>query len=266
MAPGQRGSLYVRQAAARVTILVSAIAGRAPQPTVPFMQPPSLALVEDDEIASAVLLSVLRQQGVPSVQRFADSEELLAHPSAFDFGFYLVDLGLPGIDGVDLIRVLRRRSQAGVVVVSARSAEDAFEACLQAGADMFLAKPVRPEQLRAAVGAVYRRAAAPARPDAQGWRVDTRAGVLVAPDGARIRHSATEMALLLCFAESLGAPVTRERLLDCLDPVARGAAGNQVHAAIYRLRRRIQAGTPVAVPLVSHSRVGYVFLAPLATV
>ncbi len=227
------------------------------------MQPTSLALVEDDDISATFLQQLLHQQGIANVQRFTDSDELLSHPSAFDFGFYIVDLGLPGIDGVDLIRVLRRRSSAGVLVVSGRMASDVLEACLGAGADMVLTKPVRLEQVTAAVTAVHRRAGATGT-HAPGWRLDLKAGVLVAPDGARIMHSATEMALLACFAQAGGSPVTRERLMECLDPAARRTPGNQVHAAIYRLRRRIQSGTAVDVPLVSQSGVGYVFRAPLS--
>jgi DNA-binding response OmpR family regulator len=228
------------------------------------MIPARLALVDDDAEYSEFLAQYLREAGV-TVERFADSTDLLAHADAFGYDFYVVDLMLPGIDGVDLIKVLRRRTAAGVLVVSGRLAPDVFKAVISAGADMYLSKPVQFEQVLLAVKAVQRRAA-PAVPGVAPWRLDRRARQLQAPDGARIDLSETDVSVLDCFVAAAGEPVTRESLLERLGRAPAGDQADGLNATIYRLRRRIERSTPAIVPLQSKSRVGYVFKAPLTAV
>ena len=83
------------------------------------MLPKTLALIDDDAEYSDGLSRYLRENGV-GVDAFADSNDLLAHPDHPDpyaYAFYVTDLMLPGVDGANLIKVLRRRTNAGVVVV-----------------------------------------------------------------------------------------------------------------------------------------------------
>jgi two-component system OmpR family response regulator len=173
-----------------------------------------------------------------------------------------VDLMLPGVDGVELIRILRRRTTAGVLVVSGRLAPDVFESVVNAGADMYLAKPVQFEQVTLAVKAVHRRAVT-TREQAASWKLDRRASELVAPDGARIALSEADLAVMDCFAQANGGTVSRETLRQRLGRPDDAPSDNALHATIYRLRRRIERATPVVVPLQSQSRVGYVFKAAL---
>jgi two-component system OmpR family response regulator len=225
------------------------------------MFPKTLALVDDDAEFSEFLAQYLRGQGV-TVQVFHDSSDLLADPGAYDHDFYVLDLMLPGVDGVEMIRILRRRTQAGVLVVSGRVAQDVFDQVITAGADMHLTKPVRFEQVALAVKAVQRRAVA-AREQASHWKLDSRAGELIAPDATRISLSDTDVAVMQCFVKAQGAVVSRETLRDTLGRPGGEESDNALHATIYRLRRRIERATPVVVPLQSQSRVGYVFRATL---
>jgi len=227
------------------------------------MLPHTLALVDDDAEFSEFLGQHLREQGV-QVRVFHDSSDLLADPGAYDHEFYVLDLMLPGVDGVELIRILRRRTQAGVLVVSGRVAPDVFDQVITAGADMHLTKPVRFEQVVLAVKAVQRRAVA-AREQASSWRLDAKASELIAPDGVHIGLSETDLAVMQCFAQAQGAAVSREALRAALGHTGtEGDPDNVLHATIYRLRRRIEKATPVVVPLQSQARVGYVFRARLA--
>ena len=226
------------------------------------MLPKTLALVDDDSEFSEFLAQDLQQRGV-AVRVFGDSNDLLADREAYDFDFYVVDLALPGVDGVELIRILRRRSGAGLLVVSGRLAPDVFEQVITAGADMYLAKPVRFAQVALAVEAVQRRAAASLEQQHQ-WKLDQRASELIAPDGTRVALSVTDLAVMACFVEANGATVTRETLRQHLGRASPGESENVLHATIYRLRRRIERATPMVVPLQSQSRVGYVFRATLS--
>jgi DNA-binding response OmpR family regulator len=227
------------------------------------MLPSQLALVDDDAEFGDYLGGFLRERGV-DVSVFHDSAELLTASRPFDFPFYVLDLTLPDVDGLELLRILRRRSTAGVLVVSGRLAPDVFESALQAGADMYLAKPIRFEQVALAIKAVHRREQA-ARTGAASWRLDRRGQVLLAPDGTRIEVSETDLLVLECFLDAQGGTVARDTLKQRLKHGDQDDADNLLHATIYRLRRRIEKATPMMVPLQSQTRVGYIFKATLTS-
>jgi DNA-binding response OmpR family regulator len=227
------------------------------------MLPSTLALIDDDVEYTEFLSQYLRERGV-AVDVFGDSNRFLAHTAPYDYDFYVVDLMLPGIDGIDLIKVLRLRSQAGVLVVSGRLAPDVFAQVVDAGADMYLTKPVQFEQVTLAIKAVQRRAAN-AVPQANPWQLDRKARQLIAPDGAIVDLSETDQRVMDCFVDANGADVTRESLRQRLGQDDQEGS-DSLNATIYRLRRRIEKATPIVVPLQSKSRVGYVFRAPLRAI
>lgn len=228
------------------------------------MLPTTLALVDDDQEYGDFLAQYLRDLGV-RVDVFVDSNLLLAHPGAYDFGFYVVDLMLPGIDGVNLVKILRLRTNAGILVVSGRLAPEVFDEVLTAGADMYLAKPVTFSQVALAVKTVQRRVHAP-QAAATGWTLDRRARQLVAPDGACVDLSDGDQKMLECFVQAEGEVVSRETLQSSMGRDSVDESTDGVYAAIYRLRRRIERATPGNVPLQSKARVGYVFRASLRAV
>lgn len=225
------------------------------------MLPKTLALIDDDSEYAELLAEFLRERGV-QVRVYADSNDLLGHPQPLDHDFYVVDLMLPGIDGVDLIKILRKRTRAGVLVVSGRLGSDVFRNVISVGADMYLAKPVQFEQIEVAITAVHRRAVE-AQSSALQWRLNRTARTLVAPDGARVELSDADLAVLECFVEAEGGVVTRGLLRQRLGRGDDTEGADGINATIYRLRRRIERATPSLVPLQSKTRVGYVFQAPL---
>ncbi|MBW8831679.1 MAG: response regulator transcription factor [Burkholderiales bacterium] len=225
------------------------------------MLPKTLALIDDDLEYAELLTHYLRERGV-QVRAYADSNDLLGDPQSHDYDFYVVDLTLPGIDGVDLIKILRKRSRAGLLVVSGRLGPEVFMNVITVGADMYLAKPVQFEQIEVAIKAVHRRVAE-AQSSAVQWRLDRQARGLIAPDGARVDLSDADLAVLECFVHADGAVVTRDALRQRLGRGDSEDGSDGINATIYRLRRRIERATPSVVPLQSKSRVGYVFQAPL---
>jgi DNA-binding response OmpR family regulator len=228
------------------------------------MLPKTLALIDDDPEYTEFLSQFLGDKGI-AVTVFDSSPDLLAHHDAFAFDFYIVDLTLPGIDGLALIDVLRRRTSAGLLVVSGRLAPEVFQQVVRAGADMYLAKPVQFEQVVAAVEAVQRRADSALRADAP-WRVDRRSRQLIAPDGVCVDLSEIDLTVLACLVEAHGQPVTRDTLCQRLGRTADGDAPDGLNAIVYRLRRRIERATPLPVPLQSKARIGYVFRAGLSAI
>jgi DNA-binding response OmpR family regulator len=130
---------------------------------------------------------------------------------------------------------------------------------------MYLSKPVQFEQVALVIEAVQRRIDAGA-PQQNIWRLDRRAGRLVAPDDARIELSAVDVALIECFVQAKGDVVGREVLLQCLGKDPEQGASGGLNATIFRLRRRIERATPETVPLQTKSGVGYAFRAPLTSI
>jgi DNA-binding response OmpR family regulator len=225
------------------------------------MLPKSLAIIDDDVDFTDALTSFLRDLDV-AVSVFGDSSDLLASESPFGYEFYLVDLMLPGVDGDELIRILRRRTDAGVLVVSGKVGVSTFEAVVDAGADMYLEKPVGLEQILLVIRALHRRAVLRGQRE-QGWAVDLRASQLVAPDGAKVDLSDTDITVMRCFLDAEGGVVTRDTLIHRLGRDDSNTLDNTLHATIYRLRRRIEKASTSLVPLQSEPRIGYVFRAPL---
>ncbi|MFP8778503.1 response regulator transcription factor [Hydrogenophaga sp. RWCD_12] len=228
------------------------------------MLPSTLALIDDDRPFADGLSAHLRDLGI-DVAAFADSSDLLASADPYAFEFYVTDLMLPGVDGVDLIKVLRRRTSAGILVVSGRLAADTFKQVVKAGADMYLAKPVQFDQVELAIEAVQRRVGA-SDPLQNTWRLDQRIAQLVAPDGARVDLSERDLALLACFVEANGEVVPRETLLRRLGAVGESEVSGGLNGTVFRLRRRIERATPAAVPLQAKSGIGYAFRAPLKAI
>ena len=196
---------------------------------------------------------------------FEDSDDFLLSPDPFGYGLYLVELAQRGVQGVDLIRLIRRRCPAGVVALSG-GGEDAFVQALEAGADMVLdqAAPVR--HLRAAVDAVRRRLQRqPAAPQPlQGWRLLDTEAVLQAPDGTRIPLSESDLVIMGCLATAQDRRVDRRTLVESLWGEGAAAMDNALHATVYRLRKRIEQAGQLVVPVHAVARIGYEFRAPLS--
>jgi two-component system, OmpR family, response regulator len=228
------------------------------------MLPYTVALVDDDREYAEFLSTYLKNRGA-SVNAFADSTGLLVRPDAYEYDFYVLDLALPGMDGLDLIKVLRGRTDAGILVASGRLAPEVFTQSISSGADMYLAKPIRLEQVAVAIQAVQRRVSS-THPGTTPWKLDRRARQLVAPDGARVDLSEGDLAIMECFVTAKGQVVPRETLLASLKRSPSDPAPDSLNATIYRLRRRVERATPGMVPLQSKSRVGYVFRSPLAVI
>lgn len=245
------------------SVVVESFLFRA-QPCPSPMFPSSLALIDDDRAFSEGLARYLSHLGI-SVATFDDSSDLLTCADPYAFEFYLTDLMLPSVDGVDLIKVLRRRTNAGVLVVSGRLAADTFRQVVKAGADMYLSKPVQFEQIALAIEAVQRRVGA-SDPLQSTWRLDQRMAQLVAPDGARVDLSERDLVLLSCFLEAGGEVVPRETLLRHVGDASGREPSGGLNGTVFRLRRRIERATPSAVPLQAKSGIGYAFRAPLKAI
>ncbi|PPK68389.1 response regulator transcription factor [Actinokineospora auranticolor] len=172
-------------------------------------------LVEDDDGVAGAVAEVLTAHGhhVDRVTRGADA--LIRHRDA---DVVLLDLGLPDLDGLDVLRRLRKLAQTPVVVLTARGDERTVVRGLRLGADDYLVKPVRMIELLARVEAVTRRAFAPAaqRPgvvEVADVAVDLDAR-LVSVAGEPIELTRMEFEILGVLVRHAGVAVSRQQLLD----------------------------------------------------
>jgi DNA-binding response OmpR family regulator len=220
----------------------------------------SVLVVEDESGIARLIRDYLERAGF-AVQIAADGESALRLAAAVPPDIVVLDLGLPGIDGLDVTRRLRRDSNVPIIVVTARGDESDRIVGLELGADDYMVKPFSPKELVARVRAVLRRTEAKAtEPEllhAGGLTIDVpRMRVSAGP--RIIDLTATEFDLLVTMAREPGRVLTRAQLLDAVHGVAFESYERAIDAHIKNLRRKIdRPGAPSAIQTVYG--VGYRF-------
>lgn len=216
--------------------------------------PRSICIVDDDHDYVAYLERYLVARGC-SVLTYASAESFVDAPEAMSSDFFLLDLTLPGADGVDLIVMIRASSHAGIVVISGRMGPDAFSNALATGADMFINKPVRFDQVYQAILSVSRRTA-PRDAKPKSWVFDARNATLTCPSGQQASLTPTEAKLVACLMLDEGAPLARNVLADAAG-IVQNKDDRNLDAAMFRLRRHIEDQTNQPAPLKTVHGVGY---------
>lgn len=203
-----------------------------------------LLIVDDDERIRGLLQKFLIRSGyLVSVARDApQARRLLA---GLEFDMIVLDVMMPGEDGIALTRDLRKSSAVPILLLTARGESANRIEGLEAGADDYLVKPFEPKELLLRVGAILRRVpqaapvqAAPKVLHMGAVRYDLDRGELWR--GAElVRLTATEAALMRAFAAQPGVPISRDRLVG--DAPDDGAGQERaVDVQITRLRRKIE--------------------------
>jgi DNA-binding response OmpR family regulator len=179
------------------------------------VEPYRILLVEDDATIREMTQLSLQRDGF-SVDTAADGPSGLDAFREHPPDLVLLDLMLPGLDGVSVCRAIRESSVVPVVMLTARS--DALDVVvgLEAGADDYVTKPFEPAVLAARLRAVLRRATRPeaAAPLRFGTLEIDPLGMVVRRDGEEVSLTPTEYRLLLMLAENAGIVLSRERLLE----------------------------------------------------
>ncbi|MFZ3592423.1 winged helix-turn-helix domain-containing protein [Streptomyces sp. BH104] len=174
-----------------------------------------ILLAEDDDGVAAALMEVLYDHG-HITRRITHGHDVLTYHRSADL--LLLDLGLPDIDGLDVLRSLRAVSDMSVVVLTARGDERSVVRGLRLGADDYLVKPVRLAELLARIEAVTRRTAAERGPADRTVRVaDVEIdldGRRVLADGTAVELTTKEFDILAVLAARAGRAVGREQVMD----------------------------------------------------
>jgi DNA-binding response OmpR family regulator len=198
--------------------------------------------VEDDERIRAAVKLALEDEGW-TVDEAASGEDAIAIFSRTPADVVLIDIMLPGIDGFELCRTLRRSSDVPIVMVTARADTHDVVAGLEAGADDYLTKPFAPKELSARIRALLRRVR-PATP------AHTRllfGDLEIVPDegkvmraGSEVHLTKTEFRLLCELAQNPGRVFSREMLLDKVWGYDYFGDGRLVDVHVRRLRTKVE--------------------------
>ncbi|MBV8171625.1 MAG: response regulator transcription factor [Candidatus Eremiobacteraeota bacterium] len=224
------------------------------------------ALVVDDEPNIAALLQEsLAAEGF-DVAVAADGMAALRRARTQTPDLIVLDVGLPGLDGLEVCKALRKESRAPIIIVSARGAEVDRIVGLELGADDYLVKPFSPRELIARVRAIMRRAGQ--APPERGQTVTIgdvsidaqRREVSVA--GRQIKLKPREFDLLLMFVRNEGRVFTRDQLIESIWGFDYEGDPRTVDVHIRRLRRALGESASALGHLQTVHGVGYKFSAP----
>ena len=186
----------------------------------------------------------LESHGI-GVTRVVDGSAALVEANRTPFDVVVLDLMLPGKDGLEVCRGLRQRHATPIIMVTARGEEADRVMGLEAGADDYVVKPFSARELLARVRAQLRRARGEVGPGAgdRTLRVGRLAvspqQMTVAVDGKPIELTSHEFALLLVLAENAGRVLTREQLLERARGTADEAFDRAIDVQISRLRAKL---------------------------
>ena len=232
-----------------------------------------ILVVDDDRDIRELLGEYLQKQGY-RVTAVADGRGLRSTLEQSRPDLIILDLMLPGEDGLSLCRDLRAKSEIPVIMLTARGDETDRIVGLELGADDYIAKPFSPRELLARIRSVLRRARA--LPDNlrhedtgvfrfAGWSLDAATRNLTAPDGVVIALSGTDYRLLRIFVDHPNRVLTRDQLIDLMLSREAGAYDRAIDVQVSRLRQRLRedAREPAIIKTVRGQ--GYVLAAQVET-
>ena len=226
----------------------------------------TILVVEDEPQIAALVRDYLEHAGF-AVLAAGDGATGLALARARRPDAVVLDLGLPRVDGLDIIRALRRESSVPIVVVTARGDETDRVTGLELGADDYVVKPFSPKELVARVRAVLRRVDAAATASAEG-RIT--AGDLeldlarrrVTAGGRTVSLTPTEFELLATLAREPGRVWTRSQLLDAVHGFSLESYERAIDGHIRNLRRKLEPDDAAPRFIRTVHGVGYALVEP----
>ncbi|MGH1464162.1 MAG: response regulator [Cognatishimia sp.] len=207
---------------------------------------PHLLIVDDDERIRRLLQKFLIRNGflVSAARDAAHARRILA---GLDFDMIVLDVMMPGEDGIDLTRAIRQTSTTPIMLLTAKGETEDRIAGLEAGADDYLAKPFEPKELLLRINAILRRVpesdaadTAPKMLKLGPIRYDIERGEMWQGDDL-VRLTATESQLMKIFSATPAEPISRSKLVEELGRDRGQAQERAVDVQITRLRRKIES-------------------------
>ncbi|MBN8807145.1 MAG: response regulator [Sphingomonas sp.] len=210
---------------------------------------PHLLLVDDERSIREPLAQYLTKQGF-RVTQAGDAEAARARLAAYAIDLVILDIMMPGEDGLSLCRHIRASSETPVILLTARSEETDRIVGLEIGADDYVTKPFSPRELATRVKVILRRAAASGTrqhaPESgsyafAGWVLKSGERALIDREGVSLPLSTGEYNLLLALVQRPRQVLTRDQLLDLTQGREAMAFDRAIDNQVSRLRRKIEA-------------------------
>jgi two-component system OmpR family response regulator len=232
--------------------------------------PEHILVVDDDAEIRTLLRDYLERNGLRATA-VADGRAMRAALERGRFDLVVLDLMLPGEDGLSLCRDLRVRSNLPVIMLTACGEETDRIVGLEMGADDYLAKPFNPRELLARIKAVLRRARTLPATDSSdirrfrfaGWTLELARRQLLSPDGVVVALSGGEYRLLEVLLQRPNQVLSRDQLLDLTRGREALPFDRSIDVQIGRLRRRLRDESAVLIQTVRGE--GYVLAAEVET-
>lgn len=232
-----------------------------------------IALVEDDDDLRLTTEEYLSVAGF-TVWGAGSAEEFYRKFIAQPVDIAILDVGLPGDDGLKVASLLQLNRGVDVIILSARDATEDRLAGFRAGADRYLVKPVNLAELVANIEALAKRRdrigehvsgsaslGDKGEEPITGWRLDATDWCLHAPSGKRLTLTAREFVLLRCLVKAEGLVVTKKVLCSELFGPRILTASDRLNVLVARLRKKAQASLSEELPLKTVHQLGYAFSA-----
>ncbi|HZR87449.1 MAG TPA: response regulator [Bradyrhizobium sp.] len=238
---------------------------------------PNILVVEDDRETRTLIAKYLRTNAC-NVATAADGREMARAMTDHRVDLLILDVMLPGEDGLSLCRKVRAESQVPIIMLTARGEDVDRIVGLEMGADDYMPKPFNPRELLARINAVLRRQQAARNASTiegasalsfQGWHIDLRLRELRNPEGARVAMTSAEFDLLRTFCERPGRVLSRDSLLDLTQGRNAGSFERSIDVLVSRIRRKIEPDPQEATLIKTVRSGGYVFtprVEPVASV
>lgn len=215
-----------------------------------------LLVIDDDKRIRTLLSRYLGGQGF-RVTIAADAAEARRHLQGLAFDLLIVDVMMPGEDGLSLVRSLRETMTVPILMLTARAESESRIAGLESGADDYLSKPFEPRELMLRISNILRRASPPPRPLIEqivfGPFTFNRERLELKRSGEPVRLTERERQIMAIFAETPGETVPREKLSISDNP----AGERTVDVQINRLRRKIEVDPANPLYLQTVRGIGY---------
>jgi two-component system, OmpR family, response regulator len=225
-----------------------------------------LLIVDDDPEIRDLLAHFLRRHGF-EVALAANSEEMDQQLAASQFDLLVLDVMLPGEDGLSVCRRLSGQTDIPIIMLTAMGEEADRIVGLEMGADDYLAKPFNPRELLARIKAVLRRADPPRRKTGnivcfENWELDLGKRILKKNDGTLVPLSAGEFSLLQVLSEHPQQVLSRDFLLDRTRGRESVPFDRSVDIQLSRLRRKLEDNPREPALIKTVRSGGYVFCMP----
>lgn len=224
-----------------------------------------ILVVEDDATSRVTLSSYFEKEGY-RVSEAVDGEQMRSAFSKGDVDLIMLDIRLPGEDGLTLLRELRQQSSVGVIMVTGKSDEVDRIVALEMGADDYVTKPFNPRELLVRAKNLLARinAARVAKNDERvkkfsGWSLNMNTRSLESPDGEDVRLTRGEFELLAALVNNPNRVMSRDNLLDYTSNRDWAPNDRTVDVLIGRIRRKIEPDPHVPSMIITVHGVGYVF-------